>query len=179
MNRKVIITSAVTGAGDTVPKSEHVPVTPEQIAASAIGSARAGAAVVHVHVRNVETGRGSRDVALYREAVKIIRESDVDFVLNLTAGMGGDLLLDQNDPTKFDRGHGSGQCVRPAAARRGTAPGHLHAGLRLAQLRRRQPAVREHAGHAARRREADPGARGEAGDGDLRHRASLVRDASW
>ena len=104
MNRKVIITSAVTGAGDTVPKSEHVPVTPEQIAASAIGSARAGAAVVHVHVRNVETGRGSRDVALYREAVKIIRESDVDFVLNLTAGMGGDLLLDQNDPTKFIEG---------------------------------------------------------------------------
>jgi uncharacterized protein (DUF849 family) len=101
MNRKVIITAAVTGAGDTVPKSEHVPVTPEQIAASAIGSARAGAAVVHVHVRNVETGRGSRDVALYREAVKIIRESDVDFVLNLTAGMGGDLLLDQNDPTTF------------------------------------------------------------------------------
>jgi uncharacterized protein (DUF849 family) len=101
MNRKVIITAAVTGAADTVPKSEHVPVTPEQIAESAIASARAGAAVVHVHVRNIDTGRGSRDVALYRETVKIIRESDVDFVLNLTAGMGGDLLLDQNDPTTF------------------------------------------------------------------------------
>ena len=67
MNNEVIITCALTGAGDTVGKSEHVPVTPEQIAASAIEAANAGAAVVHVHVRDVETGQGSRDVALYRE----------------------------------------------------------------------------------------------------------------
>ena len=79
-------------------------MTPEQIAASGIAAARAGATVVHVHVRDPETGQGSRDVALYREAVERIRDSDVDFVINLTAGMGGDLLLDQHDPTKFVEG---------------------------------------------------------------------------
>lgn len=100
MNENVIITCAVTGAGDTVGKSEHVPVTPEQIADSAIAAARAGAAVVHIHVRDPETGQGSRDVNLYRETVERIRASDVDVVLNLTAGMGGDLVIDDEDPLK-------------------------------------------------------------------------------
>lgn len=98
MNQNVIITCALTGAGDTTGKSEHVPVTPEQIADSAIAAARAGAAVVHVHVRDPKTGQGSRDVALYREVVEIVRAADVDVVLNLTAGMGGDLVLDPEDP---------------------------------------------------------------------------------
>ena len=70
MNRNVIITCALTGAGDTVDRSEHVPVTPEQIAESGIEAARAGAAIVHVHVRDPQTGAGSRDVALYREVVR-------------------------------------------------------------------------------------------------------------
>lgn len=100
MNRKVIVTCALTGAGDTTSKSEHVPVTPQQIADDAIAAARAGASVVHIHVRDVETGQGSRDVALYREVVRLVRESDVDPVINLTAGMGGDLLLDPGEPTK-------------------------------------------------------------------------------
>lgn len=100
MNRKVIVTCALTGAGDTTGKSEHVPVTPEQIANDAIAAARAGASVVHIHVRDVETGQGSRDVALYREVVRLVRESDVDPVINLTAGMGGDLILDPGEPTK-------------------------------------------------------------------------------
>ncbi|GLB65936.1 3-keto-5-aminohexanoate cleavage protein [Arthrobacter mangrovi] len=100
MNRKVIVTCALTGAGDTTGKSEHVPVTPEQIADNAIAAARAGASVVHIHVRDVETGQGSRDVALYREVVRLVRESDVDPVINLTAGMGGDLILDPGEPTK-------------------------------------------------------------------------------
>ncbi|EHK85360.1 3-keto-5-aminohexanoate cleavage protein [Saccharomonospora azurea] len=100
MNDEVIITCALTGAGDTVGKSEHVPVTPEQIADSAIEAANAGAAVVHIHVRDVETGQGSRDVALYREVVRRVRESGVDVVVNLTAGMGGDLVLDDEDPLK-------------------------------------------------------------------------------
>ena len=68
-------------------------MTPEQIAASAIEAARAGAAIAHIHVRDPETGQGSRDVALYRRAVELIRAADVDVVLNLTAGMGGDLVL--------------------------------------------------------------------------------------
>jgi uncharacterized protein (DUF849 family) len=100
MNREVIITCALTGAADTVARSEFVPVTPEQIAASAIEAANAGAAVVHIHVRDVESGQGSRDVALYREVVRRVRSSGVDVVINLTAGMGGDLVIDQEDPLK-------------------------------------------------------------------------------
>ena len=100
MNRKVIVTCALTGAGDTTGKSEHVPVTPEQIANDAIAAARAGASVDHIHVRDVETGQGSRDVALYREVVRLVRESDVDPVINLAAGMGGDLVLDPREPAK-------------------------------------------------------------------------------
>jgi uncharacterized protein (DUF849 family) len=93
VNWEVFVTCAVTGAGDTVARSELVPVTPEQIADSAIEAARAGAAVVHIHVRDPETGKGARDPSLYREVVERIRSSDVDPVLNLTAGMGGDLVL--------------------------------------------------------------------------------------
>ncbi|HUA07421.1 MAG TPA: 3-keto-5-aminohexanoate cleavage protein [Solirubrobacteraceae bacterium] len=94
MITEAFITCAVTGAGDTVARSEHVPVTPAQIADSAIDAARAGAAVVHIHVRDPVTGRGARDPALFREVVSRIRGADdVDPVLNLTAGMGGDLVL--------------------------------------------------------------------------------------
>jgi uncharacterized protein (DUF849 family) len=100
MNHEVIVTCALTGAGDTVGRSPHVPVTPAEIAAGAIEAANAGAAVVHIHVREPATGAPSREVALYREAVRLIRESDVDVVVNLTAGMGGDLVLDQEDPLK-------------------------------------------------------------------------------
>lgn len=100
MNREVIITAALTGAGDTVGKSEHVPVSPDQIAQSAVEAANAGAAVVHIHVRDIETGQGSRDVGLYREVVRRIRESGVNVVINLTAGMGGDLFIDTDDPLK-------------------------------------------------------------------------------
>jgi uncharacterized protein (DUF849 family) len=101
INRKVIITCALTGAGDTVGRSEHVPVTPQQIAESGIAAARAGATVVHVHVREPQTGRGSREVAYYSEAVERIRASGVDVIVNTTAGMGGDLVLDPQDPTTF------------------------------------------------------------------------------
>jgi uncharacterized protein (DUF849 family) len=93
MNWEAFVTCAITGAGDTADRSEHVPVTPEQIADSAIDAARAGAAIAHIHVRDPDTGRGARDQALYRAVVERIRRSDVDVVLNLTAGMGGDLVL--------------------------------------------------------------------------------------
>lgn len=92
-NREVFITCAVTGAGDTTGRSDKVPVTPQQIAESSIAAARAGAAIAHIHVRDPETGKGARDPALYREVVERIRDSGVDMVLNLTAGMGGDLVL--------------------------------------------------------------------------------------
>lgn len=93
MNTEAFITCAVTGAGDTTSRSDHVPVTPEQIADSALEAARAGAAVAHIHVRDPETGQGSRNVELYRRAVELIRAADVDVVINLTAGMGGDMTL--------------------------------------------------------------------------------------
>jgi uncharacterized protein (DUF849 family) len=93
VNTEAFITCAVTGAGDTTGRSDRVPVTPEQIAESALEAARAGAAVVHIHVRDPATGQGSRDVELYRRAVELIRAADVDAVINLTAGMGGDLVL--------------------------------------------------------------------------------------
>ena len=104
MNRNVIITCALTGAGDTVGRSEHVPVTPEQIANSGIEAAKAGAAIIHIHVRDPETGAGSREVSYYREVVERIRASDVDVVINTTAGMGGDLVVDPDDPTTFLEG---------------------------------------------------------------------------
>ncbi len=93
MNTEVFITCAVTGAGDTTAKSAKVPVTPAEISAAAIEAARAGAAIAHIHVRDPKTGKGSRDVSLYREVVDRVRSSGVDVVLNLTAGMGGDLIL--------------------------------------------------------------------------------------
>lgn len=99
MNYEVIVTCAVTGAGDTTDKSPHVPVTPEQIAESAIKAAKAGAAIVHLHVRDPATGAGSRDPALFKEAVRLVRDSDTDVVINLTAGMGGDWVPDPENPS--------------------------------------------------------------------------------
>ncbi|MFZ7089974.1 3-keto-5-aminohexanoate cleavage protein [Primorskyibacter sp. 2E233] len=93
MNREVFITCAVTGSGGTQDRSPHVPRSPAQIAESAIEAARAGAAVVHCHVRDPDTGAPSRRLDLYREVTDRIRESEVDVVLNLTAGMGGDMVF--------------------------------------------------------------------------------------
>ena len=93
MNREVFITCAVTGSGSTQDRSPHVPRSPKQIAESAIAAAKAGAAVVHCHVRDPETGAPSRDLALYREVTERIRDAEVDVVLNLTAGMGGDIVF--------------------------------------------------------------------------------------
>ncbi|MCF3593211.1 3-keto-5-aminohexanoate cleavage protein [Rhodobacteraceae bacterium LMO-12] len=93
MNREVFITCAVTGSGATQDRSPHVPRSPSEIAESAIDAARAGAAVVHCHVRDPETGAPSRRLDLYREVTERIREAEVDVVLNLTAGMGGDMVF--------------------------------------------------------------------------------------
>ena len=93
VNSDVFITCAVTGAGATVDKSEHVPASPVQIADAAVEAAKAGAAIAHIHVRVPETGAPARDPRLYRQVVERIRSSGVDVVINLTAGMGGDLVL--------------------------------------------------------------------------------------
>ena len=102
MNREVFITCAVTGGGGTQDRSPHVPRSPEQIANSAIDAAKAGAAVVHCHVRDPETGAPSRRLDLYREVTDRIRDAEVDVVLNLTAGMGGDMIFgDVENPLKL------------------------------------------------------------------------------
>jgi len=93
MRDKVFITAALTGSGSTQDRSDKVPRSPEQIAIAAIESAKAGAAVVHCHVRDPDTGAPSRRLDLYREVTERIRESEVDVVLNLTAGMGGDMVF--------------------------------------------------------------------------------------
>mgnify|MGYP003314864402 FL=1 len=93
LNREVFITCAVTGSGSTQDRSHLVPRSPKDIADSAINAARAGAAIVHCHVRDPETGMPSRKLAFYREVTDRIRDADVDVVLNLTAGMGGDIVF--------------------------------------------------------------------------------------
>jgi len=93
MNKEVFITCAVTGSGGTQDKSPHVPRSPKQIAQSAIAAAEAGAAVVHCHVRDPKTGTPSRKLEYYREVTEYIRASGTDVVLNLTAGMGGDIVF--------------------------------------------------------------------------------------
>jgi uncharacterized protein (DUF849 family) len=93
MNGEVFITCAVTGAGDTLERHPGVPVTPKQIAEASIEAAKAGAAIAHIHVRDPETGKAARRVELYREVVERIRASGVDVVINLTAGMGGDVVF--------------------------------------------------------------------------------------
>jgi uncharacterized protein (DUF849 family) len=105
MNREVILSCAVTGAGDTVAKHPAIPVTPRQIADSAIEAAQAGAAIVHIHVRDPKTGKPSRDPHLYHETVAHIRETNIDVVLNLTAGMGGDFFFNPDDAARG--GHGT------------------------------------------------------------------------
>ena len=97
MNFEAFITCAVTGAGDTVDRHPAIPVTPKQVAEAAIEAAKAGAAIAHIHVRDPETGKGARDPELFKEAVERVRDSGVDVVLNLTAGMGGDLVFGKGE----------------------------------------------------------------------------------
>ncbi|MEM7197773.1 MAG: 3-keto-5-aminohexanoate cleavage protein, partial [Pseudomonadota bacterium] len=97
MNWDAFITCAVTGSGNTTKKHPGVPVTPEDIAASALEAARAGAAIVHIHVRDPKTGLGVRDPELFARVVEIIRSSDTDAVINLTAGMGGDIVFGKGE----------------------------------------------------------------------------------
>jgi len=104
MNQTPFITCAVTGSGATQNRSEHVPRSPEQIANSCIDAAKAGAAIVHCHVRDPDTGEPSRDIELYRELTHRVRDADTDVILNLTAGMGGDIVFGSAEqPLPFNR----------------------------------------------------------------------------
>ncbi len=98
MARKVIISCAVTGGGDTAKKNPAVPVTPEQIANSVIEAGSAGAAIAHIHVRDPKTGRASQEVALYRDVVEQIRGSGSQILINLTTGPGSRFVPSDEDP---------------------------------------------------------------------------------
>lgn len=104
MNKKVIISCAVTGAGETTDKSPHVPVTPKEIADSAVKAAKAGATIAHIHVRDPETGGVSHDINLYKETVERIRESDTDVIINITSGGGGDWIPSEENPETGGKG---------------------------------------------------------------------------
>jgi 3-dehydrocarnitine:acetyl-CoA trimethylamine transferase len=95
---KTILTCAVTGNLMSRANSPHLPVTPSEIAASALEAAAAGAAVLHLHVRDPATGKGSMEPALYRELVERIRERNEDVILNLTTGEGGRFVPSTDDP---------------------------------------------------------------------------------
>ena len=110
---EVIITCAVTGSGDTVGTHPDIPVTPAQIAGAALEAARAGAAVAHIHVREPGSGAPSRKLEYYREVVERIRAADVDVIINLTTGMGGDLIVDDAHPMTA----GPGSDLAPALER--------------------------------------------------------------
>ena len=125
MSKEVFITAAVTGAGATQDRSPHVPRSSRQIAASAIEAAKAGAAIVHCHVRDPETGAPSRKAEYYREVTDRIRGADVDVVLNLTTGMGGDMVF--------------GSPERPLPPREGTDM--ASAGERMAHIRECLPEI--------------------------------------
>ncbi len=104
MSRPVIISCAVTGAADSKGTNPAVPVTPEEIANEAIAANKAGAAIAHIHVRNVETGKASMDTKLYKEVVDRIRDSGSPVIINLTTGPGGRFTPDRDDPMKAAKG---------------------------------------------------------------------------
>jgi uncharacterized protein (DUF849 family) len=104
VNENVFITCALTGAGLTAGKTAHVPVTPKEIAESGIAAAEAGAAILHIHVRDPTTGLPSRRLEYYREVVTRIRDAKPEVILNLTGGMGGDVVLGADDPMDFGPG---------------------------------------------------------------------------
>ena len=147
MRKKIFITAALTGSGSTQDRSDKVPRSPEQIADTAIDAARAGAAVVHCHVRDPETGARPR-CALYREVTERIRAAEVDVVLNLTAGMGGDLVFGPTEkPLRLTRKDRHGWCRTGRTCERMSAR-DLHARLRHDELCRGRLCDDQHARHA-------------------------------
>ncbi len=109
MSRKVVITCALTGSFDTPSRNPAVPVSPAEIAVSALDAAKAGAAVVHIHVRDPKTTKPSMELALYTETVERIRERNSDVVINLTTGAGGRYVPGPDDPARA--GEGSARLV--------------------------------------------------------------------
>jgi uncharacterized protein (DUF849 family) len=102
--RLVIVTCAITGSGDTVGKHPAVPVTPEQIAVSALEAAQEGAAIVHIHVRDPETGLASSKLEYYSEVMERIRAANADVIINLTTGTGARFIPSDDNPAIGGKG---------------------------------------------------------------------------
>ena len=153
---------------------------PSRSPTSAIDAAKAGAAIVHCHVRDPETGKPRRDVHLYREVTERIRDANVDVVLNLTAGMGGDMVFgSRREPAAAEGArHRHGRRHQPRRACAPVPAGNLHARLRHDEFRRSRLCDDQHARHAARHGRHDDGDGRQAGDRGLRHRPSVVRQAA-
>ncbi len=97
-HQKVIITCAITGNLTRPEQSPHLPITPQQIADSALEAAEAGAAIAHIHVRDPETGRPSMSIDLYRDVMDRIRAKNPRLIINLTTGPGGRFVPSEEDP---------------------------------------------------------------------------------
>lgn len=94
MPQKIILTCAVTGSIHTPTMSPHLPVTPDEIAISAIEAAEAGASILHLHARDAETGRPSSDVQVFRQFLSRIKDA-TDAVINLTTGGSSQMTVEQ------------------------------------------------------------------------------------
>ncbi|MGY3509209.1 MULTISPECIES: beta-keto acid cleavage family enzyme [Bradyrhizobium] len=104
MSRQVIITCAVTGSSSpALEKHPGIPKTPSQIADAALDAAKAGAAVVHIHVRDPESGAASNKFELYEQVVKRLRDAATDVIINLTCGMDGSISLESLDPVTISK----------------------------------------------------------------------------
>lgn len=104
MSRKVIVTCAITGGNSAIlAKHPNIPKTPSQIVEAALDAAKAGAAVVHIHVREPDTGAPSNRFELYEQVVKKLRDAAIDVVINLTCGMDGTIAIDSVDPIKIGK----------------------------------------------------------------------------
>src|SRR3954468_13748180 len=99
MQSRVIITCAVTGNQTTPEMTPHLPITPEEIADACLGAAEAGAAIVHIHVRDPATGMPSMELSYYRDVVERIRKNNTSLVLNITTGPGGRFAPSDHDPS--------------------------------------------------------------------------------
>jgi uncharacterized protein (DUF849 family) len=102
--RKTILTCAVTGNLTRPDQTPHLPITPEQIANECLAAAEAGAAVVHIHVRDPLTGKPSMEIDHYRDVVDRIRRQRADLVINLTTGPGGRYVPSEDDPKIYAPG---------------------------------------------------------------------------
>ena len=177
MNREVIITCAVTGAGDTVGRHPAIPVTPTRDRRRRARGGR-GRGGDHPHPRPRSRDRQGRRASphLYREVVERIRARNAEVILNLTAGMGGDFVPDPERPWQGGPGTDMATVAERLAHVEELHARDLHARLRQHELRPER--LSQHAGHAARDGGQDQSRRRQARDRSVRARPRLDGQAA-